>query len=420
MLNGEVVTGGWRSEAVKEALDLCLACKGCKHDCPVNVDMATYKAEFLSHYYEGKLRPRHAYAFGWIHIWSRLAAVAPTLANAFSQTPGLRRLLGWAAGVAPERTLPPFAPRSFKRWFRDRPARNATGEPVVLWPDTFNNYFHPETAKAAVEVLEDAGFRVIVPERDMCCGRPLYDYGFLDMAERWLRDILRTMRPEIQAGVPFVVLEPSCGAVFRDELTNLLPNDEDARRLHGQTYLLSEFLQKKAPDYRLPPLRRKALVHGHCHHKAIMGMEDEEAVLKKMGVDFRVPESGCCGMAGAFGFEAGDHYDVAIACGERVLLPEVREAADDTIIVANGFSCREQISQGTDREALHLAQVIQLALRGRAREGRPEAELVRTRARARRRAAVRTTAVVAGAGLVGGLLVRGMKAGRKHRRLTRA
>jgi FAD/FMN-containing dehydrogenase/Fe-S oxidoreductase len=416
MLNGEVLTGGWRSEAVKEALDLCLACKGCKHDCPVNVDMATYKAEFLSHYYDGKLRPRHAYAFGWIHIWSRLASVAPTLANAFSQTPGLRRLLGWAAGVAPERTLPPFAPRSFKRWFRDRPPRNTTGDPVVLWPDTFNNYFHPDTARAAVEVLEDAGFRVIVPEQDMCCGRPLYDYGFLDMAERWLRDILRTMRPEIQAGVPFVVLEPSCGAVFRDELTNLLPNDQDARRLHGQTYLLSEFLQKKAPDYRLPPLRRKALVHGHCHHKSIMGLDDEEAVLKKMGVDFRVPESGCCGMAGAFGFEAGEHYDVSVACGERVLLPEVREAADDTLIVANGFSCREQISQGTDREALHLAQVIQLALRGRAREGRPEAELVRTRARARRRAAVRSAAVVAGAGLVGGLLVRGMRAGRRGRR----
>ena len=420
MLNGEVVTGGWRSEAVKEALDLCLACKGCRGDCPVNVDMATYKAEFLSHYYDGRLRPRHAYAFGWVHVWSRLAALAPTLANSLSQTSGLRGLLGWAAGVAPERTLPAFAPRSFKRWFRDRPAPNPTGDPVVLWPDTFNNYFHPETAKAAVEVLEDAGFRVIVPQADMCCGRPLYDYGFLDTAKRWLHRILRTMREEIQGGVPFVVLEPSCGAVFRDELVNLLPNDEDARRLHGQTYPLSEFLRKKAPHYRLPLLRRKALVHGHCHQKAIIGLADEEAVLKDMGIDFQVPASGCCGMAGAFGFEAGEHYDVSIACGERVLLPEVRDAPDDTIIMANGFSCREQISQGTDREALHLAQVIQLALRGRSQEGRPEAELVRARASARRVAAVRTTTAVAGLGLAGALLVRGIKSARRRDRRRRA
>jgi FAD/FMN-containing dehydrogenase/Fe-S oxidoreductase len=415
MLNGEVLTGGWRSEGVKEALDLCLACKGCKHDCPVNVDMATYKAEFLSHYYAGKLRPRYAYAFGWVHIWSRLASLAPTLANAVSQTPGLRRLLGWAAGVAPERTLPPLAPRTFKQWFRSRPARNTTGRPVVLWPDTFNNHFHPDTAKAAVEVLEDAGWRVIVPEPDMCCGRPLYDYGFLDMAERWLRQILRTMRPEIQAGVPFVVLEPSCGAVFRDELTNLLPNDEDARRLHAQTFLLSEFLEQKAPDYRLPRLRRKALVHGHCHHKAIMGLTAEESVLRKMGLEFRVPEAGCCGMAGAFGFEAGEHYDVSVACGERVLLPEVRAAGDDTLIVANGFSCREQISQGTDREALHLAQVIRLALHDGAAQGRPEAALVRTRRRARRLAAARAAGVAAGIGVGAGLVLRSRRRRRRVR-----
>jgi Fe-S oxidoreductase len=400
---------------VKEALDLCLACKGCKHDCPVNVDMATYKAEFLSHYYAGKLRPRYAYAFGWVHIWSRLASLAPTLANAVSQTPGLRRLLGWAAGVAPERTLPPLAPRTFKQWFRSRPARNTTGRPVVLWPDTFNNHFHPDTAKAAVEVLEDAGWRVIVPEPDMCCGRPLYDYGFLDMAERWLRQILRTMRPEIQAGVPFVVLEPSCGAVFRDELTNLLPNDEDARRLHAQTFLLSEFLEQKAPDYRLPRLRRKALVHGHCHHKAIMGLTAEESVLRKMGLEFRVPEAGCCGMAGAFGFEAGEHYDVSVACGERVLLPEVRAAGDDTLIVANGFSCREQISQGTDREALHLAQVIRLALHDGAAQGRPEAALVRTRRRARRLAAARAAGVAAGIGVGAGLVLRSRRRRRRRR-----
>jgi Fe-S oxidoreductase len=246
----------------------------------------------------------------------------------------------------------------------------------VLWPDTFNNYFHPETAVAAVEVLEAAGFRVQVPQTDMCCGRPLYDYGFLDMAERWLLHILRTMRREIQAGVPFVVLEPSCCAVFRDELTNLFPNHQNARRLRAQTFLLSELLQQRASDFQPGRLERKALVHGHCHHKTIMGLSDEEALLQRLGLTIEVPESGCCGMAGAFGFERGDHYDVSIACGERVLLPAIRNATEDTLIIANGFSCREQIAQTTDREALHLSQVLRMALhqdRPTSEGARPEA-----------------------------------------------
>jgi FAD/FMN-containing dehydrogenase/Fe-S oxidoreductase len=409
MMNGEVLTGGWKSEAVKEALDLCLSCKGCKHDCPVNVDMATYKAEFLSHYYKGRVRPRHAYAFGWIHLWSRLAGIAPAAANLFSQTPFLRDAAKWLAGAAPERRLPPFAPQSFKRWFRTRRPANPSGEPVVLWPDTFNNYFHPDTARAAVEVLEDAGFRVQVPESDMCCGRPLYDYGFLDMAERWLLEILRTMRREIQSGVPLVVLEPSCCAVFRDELTNLFPNNQDAQRLRAQTFLLSEFLQQRAPEYEIPKLQRNALVHGHCHQKTIMGLSDEEALLQRLGLTFEVPESGCCGMAGAFGFERGDHYDVSIACGERVLLPRVRQASEDTLIIANGFSCREQISQTTDREALHLAQVLRMAIRGEDTGGRPERALVEARRRERRIATLKTASLVAGGAVAGGLLWRALR-----------
>jgi FAD/FMN-containing dehydrogenase/Fe-S oxidoreductase len=406
MMNGEVVTGGWKSEAVKQALDLCLACKGCKHDCPVNVDMATYKAEFLSHYYRGRVRPRHAYAFGWIHLWSRLAAIAPPAVNFIAHTPVLRDAAKWLAGAAPGRTLPPFAPRSFQRWFRNHQPANPAGAPVVLWPDTFNNYFHPDTAIAAVEVLEAAGFRVQVPQTDMCCGRPLYDYGFLDMAQRWLLHILRTMRREIQAGLPFVVLEPSCCAVFRDELTNLFPNHQDARRLKSQTFLLSEFLQQRAPHQRIPRLERKALVHGHCHHKTIMNLSDEEALLQRIGLSFEVPESGCCGMAGAFGFERGDHYEVSIACGERVLLPAVREATDDTLIVADGFSCREQISQTTDREALHLAQVLRMALHQGAPTSnghRPESGLVQWRQMELQRANLRAAAMVAG-GVAGGML----------------
>ncbi|HEY4308059.1 MAG TPA: FAD-linked oxidase C-terminal domain-containing protein [Pirellulales bacterium] len=363
MMNGEVLTDGWRSEAVKDALDLCLACKGCKGDCPVNVDMATYKAEFLSHYYEGRLRPRYAYSMGWIYWWARMAAYLPAVANFFSQTPGLRGIAKWIGGIDSRRSMPPFAIQTFKEWFLRRPACNHDKPEVMLWPDTFNNHFHPETCQAAVEVLEAAGFKVLVPKVSLCCGRPLYDFGMLDTAKRLLNEILTTLRPEIQAGIPLVGLEPSCLAVFRDELTNLFPNDEDAKRLCQQSFLLSEFLNRKVPDYRPPRLERKAIVHGHCHHKSVMGMDDESELLKKMGLDFEMPEPGCCGMAGSFGFESGPHYDVAIACGERALLPAVRNADRDMLIIANGFSCQQQIGQTTPRRAMHLADVLQLALK---------------------------------------------------------
>ncbi len=363
MLNGEVLTDGWKSEAVKEALDLCLSCKGCKRDCPVSVDMATYKAEFLSHYYEGRLRPRHAYAMGWIGWWARLASLAPGLANLFSQTPGLDIVAKWAAGIDQRRRLPAFAPETFKAWYARRPVRNQGRPPVILWPDTFNNHFHPEVAKAAVEVLEQAGYQVWVPRAALCCGRPLYDFGMLEEARHVLEEIMAALRPHIQAGVPLVGLEPSCTAVFRDELGELFPDNEDARRLGRQTYLLSEFLNRVVKDYQPPRLNRQAVGHGHCHHKSIMGMDDEAALLHKMGVEVSWPESSCCGMAGSFGFEAGRHHDVSLACGERHLLPAVRQAGSDTLIVADGFSCQEQIAQATPRRALHLAQVLQMALR---------------------------------------------------------
>ena len=366
MLRGETLEDGWKNEHVKDALDLCLACKGCKGECPVQVDVATYKAEFLSHYYEGRLRPRSAYAFGLVHLWARLASLVPNAVNFFTQTPPLSELAKAAAGVAPERSIPAFAPETFKEWFRRRGTRYESRPGVILWPDTFNNYFHPETAIAAVEVLEDAGFRVIVPKKNLCCGRPLYDYGMLDTAKRWLRDILDTLRAEIRDGVSVVGLEPSCVSVFRDELRNLFPHDEDAHRLGKQSYVLSEFLQKVG--YEPPQLKRKAVVHGHCHHKAIMKMGAEEELLKKIGLDYEAPDDGCCGMAGAFGFERGATYDVSLKCGERVLLPRVREVPKDTLVIADGFSCREQIAQTTDRKALHLAEVIRAALRGDAKE----------------------------------------------------
>ena len=360
MLQGEAITDGWRDEHVKESLDLCLACKGCKGECPVQTDIATYKAEFLSHYYEGRLRPANAYALGLIHWWARLASRMPAVANFFTQAPLLRDAMKAAADVAPERSIPAFAPKTFKQWFRERGPRNLYKPPVILWADTFNNHFHPETAKAAVEVLEDAGFRVEVPEQPLCCGRPLYDFGMLDLAKRQLQQILDALSSQIREGVPIVGLEPSCVAVFRDEMTNLFPNDENARRLRAQVFALSEFLEKE--NYQPPKLERKAVVHGHCHHKAIMGMSDEEKVLEKLGLDFEVLDSGCCGMAGSWGYEKGEHYDVSMKAGERVLLPAVRGADKDTLILTDGFSCRSQIKEATDRRALHLAQVIQMSL----------------------------------------------------------
>jgi FAD/FMN-containing dehydrogenase/Fe-S oxidoreductase len=361
MTKGDVINDGWRDHHVKDSLDLCLACKGCKSDCPVGVDVATYKSEFLAHYYEGQRRPRSAYAFGHIDIWARLASKAPRLVNLTTQLPFLRDIAKLVAGVPRQRSIPAFAPQTFRNWFRRRQPKNLERTPVILWPDTFNNYFLPDTAKAAVEVLEAAGFRVMVPKINLCCGRPLYDWGMLDRAKKLLLTILDALTPEIERGTSLVVLEPSCAAVFRDELLNLFPKDERANRLSQQTFLLSEFLEKKARHFELPKLSRPALVHGHCHHKSIMKMTDEETVLKKMTLDFTSPAPGCCGMAGSFGFER-EKYAVSVAVGELELLPAVRKASPECLIIANGFSCREQISQCTDRRALHLAEVIQMGL----------------------------------------------------------
>ncbi|HCI80480.1 MAG TPA: FAD-binding oxidoreductase [Ktedonobacter sp.] len=361
MLQGNPIGDGWKDEHIKDALDLCLACKGCKGDCPVNVDMATYKSEFLSHYYEGRLRPITAYTMGLIYWWAQLASHMPRLANFITHAPLLSSIVKALGGIAQQRTMPTFADHTFKEWFFKRGVHNEGMPKVILWPDTFNNYLLPETSIAAVEVLEAAGYQVIVPQQSLCCGRPLYDYGFLDQAEALLRQILHTLRPYIEAGVPVVGLEPSCVSVFRDELRNILPDDVDGQRLSHQTFLLSEFLEKKVKNYQPPKLHGKAIVHGHCHHKAIMRMTDEKKLLSQMGLDYTMLDSGCCGMAGAFGFEK-DHYDVSIKAGERVLLPAVRKADDDTLIIADGFSCREQIAQDTNRTALHMAQVLQMAL----------------------------------------------------------
>ena len=410
MLEGDVVANGWHDREVFDALDMCLACKGCRNECPVNVDMATYKAEFLSHYYAGRLRPRSAYTMGLIYWWARVASRMPRVVNFVAHTWPFSSFLKLCAGVARQRTIPSFAKVTFVEWFHSRSPgsaktpRRADPQPqaklrygdvprfqtdtysdgdgqagggatlnphserahvlgmrVLLWPDTFTNFLRPDAAKAAVEVLEDAGFQVSLPRCSLCCGRPLYDWGMLDAARGLWRQTLDVLRPEIDAGVPLIGLEPSCVAAFRDELINLFPGEGRAKRLSQQTYLLSEFLEQE--DYQPPVLRRKAIVHGHCHHKAIMHMDAEVAVLKKLGLDYELLDSGCCGMAGAFGF-ASEHYDVSIKCGERVLLPAVRNAPDDMLIIANGFSCCQQIEQCTGRTAMHLAEVLKMAIDG--------------------------------------------------------
>jgi FAD/FMN-containing dehydrogenase/Fe-S oxidoreductase len=364
MTQGEVIREGWRDPHVKSSLDLCLSCKGCKSDCPVGVDVASYKAEFLSHFHEGQWRPLSHYAFGQIDHWARIAASLPALANFFTQTPGLRDIAKSIVGISPHRQIPAFAGHSFRSWFRKRRSQknvNSKGQSVMLWPDTFNNHFHPETAIAAVEVLEAAGYRVTLPRGHVCCGRALYDFGMLDRAKKLLLRTLKILESEIAAGTRIVVLEPSCASVFRDELRNLFPGDERAHKLSSQVVLLSEFLQKDAQDFSVSKLGRRALVHGHCHHKSLMKMTDEESVLRRLGVDFQAPAPGCCGMAGAFGFEK-EKYDVSLAIGELELLPAVRNALSDWLIIADGFSCREQIQQCTGRKALHLAEVIRMGI----------------------------------------------------------
>lgn len=403
MMRGDAIRDGFRSEAVREALDLCLACKGCKSECPVNVDLATYKAEFLSHYYRHHLRPRSAYAFGLVYWWAQMASLLPGPVNFLTSAPGLSQLAKWAAGVHPVRTLPRFARVTFREWWRARPERGAGRPKVFLWVDTWCNHFQPAVAMAAVEVLEHAGFQVVASRGALCCGRPLYDHGMLTLAKRTLRGVLRALRPALRADIPVVGLEPSCISVFRDELPNLFPEDPDAERLRSGSYLLGEFLLREVPAWSAPALNRDAIVHDHCHHKSVLRAADHHAVLKEMGIRARILDSGCCGMAGAFGYER-DHYAVAVACGERRLLPEVRSASERDILIADGFSCREQIAQQTGRRALHTAQVLQIAIQHGPlgpRVGKPEDAYAEVRLPLPRARLARNTAffMIAAAGL---------------------
>jgi FAD/FMN-containing dehydrogenase/Fe-S oxidoreductase len=412
MLNPEKPDNPWRDEAVKEALDLCLACKGCKHDCPVSVDMATYKAEFLAHYYKGRLKPAPAYLMGLIMKWAPLASRFPRLVNLATHFPVVSGYGKAMVGLAPERPAPSFAPTTFQAWFERRGgARNPTGPPVLLWPDTFNNYFHPETAMAAAEVLEAGGYRVIVPRGHLCCGRPLFDYGMVERAQGMLADAVAELLPLLRDGIEMVAVEPSCAASFRDELTNLFPHDEDARKLSKQTKSLSEFVLAHEDRFaEHSTLSGKAILHAHCHQKALWGDTADKELLGKLGLEVEAPDSGCCGLAGSFGYEKGDKFEVSVKAGERVLAPAVRNASDQTLIVADGFSCRSQVGYLTERQPLHVAEVMHMAMAGEQvmKDGRARPEKqYRQRAGRVPGAPFPRTAAAAAAG-AGALLVAGL------------
>ena len=364
MLQGDVVKDGWRSEEVKEALDTCLACKGCKSDCPTHTDIASYKAEFLSHFYEGQRRPRQALTMGRIGDWAPLAGRVPWLANFFTQTPGIKRVAKQLGGVAQSRDLPRFAPHRFRQ-LHERDRTTEAPKPkgrVILWVDTFCEHFHPEIAIAAAQVIRHAAFEPVLPERPLCCGRPLYDFGYLDQARGKLLAILDSIGDQLidekDGVVGLVGLEPGCLSVFKDELLKFFPDDPRAQALASKTRLLGDFLVEVG--YQPPTFEADVLVHTHCHQKSLFGAKGDRLLLERMGARAQFLDSGCCGMAGSFGFNP-DHEELSRAVGEEVLLPAVRKQSKETLILTNGFSCREQIRQGTGREVMHLAQLLALA-----------------------------------------------------------
>jgi FAD/FMN-containing dehydrogenase/Fe-S oxidoreductase len=360
VMQGEVLENGWHNEEVKEALDLCLSCKACKTECPTSVDMATYKAEFLAHYYEGRRRPLEAYAFGMVDRWARIASHVPRMANAIGRLTITRVVRDALLGTHRERTLPVLAAATFRSQVksrnRNRPAI-APARSVLLWADTFTNYFQPHVALAAHDVLSEAGFHVKVLPHHVCCGRPLYDFGMLKEARQYLTSTVESLAPELEAGTPIVVLEPSCASVFKDEAPNLMPKDPRVAMLKRQTMLLGEFLVTHARDFRPAQFEQRMLVHTHCHQRAVFAADADLQLLGATGAEVVPLDSGCCGMAGPFGF-AQRSFGISQSLAERSLLPAVRSANDATIIVTNGFSCREQISQNTGRRAVHIAEVL--------------------------------------------------------------
>ena len=358
MLAGDVITDGWRSEEVKDALDLCLSCKGCRSDCPVGVDMATYKAEFLHQHYKGRLRPAAHYALGRLPRWLRLTAPFAGVLNALARIGPLAALAKRLAGIAPERALPVLARERFGRWARRRGPRGAAipsdAQVVTVWPDTFTEHLSPEVGRAAVRVLEAAGGTVRYPERRVCCGLTYVSTGQLDAARRVMRRTLDRMG--LSPGEPLVVLEPSCAATLRTDLPELLPDDPRAAELAASVRTFAQYLEEYAPEWTPPRLDRPVAGQTHCHQHAVLGDAAERRLRARAGLTGEL-SGGCCGLAGNFGFERG-HWEVSVACAEEQLLPSVRAAAPGTELLADGFSCRTQLDQLAGRRARHLAEVL--------------------------------------------------------------
>ncbi|MEU5676868.1 FAD-binding and (Fe-S)-binding domain-containing protein [Streptomyces rochei] len=389
MLAGEVVTDGWRSTEVRDALDLCLSCKGCRSDCPVEVDMATYKAEFLHHHYAGRRRPAAHYTMGWLPVWLRWAArarVAPVV-NALASVRPLAAVAKRLGGIAGERDVPRLAGETFSRWWRGRGVPRAEGEPVVLWPDTFTEHLSPSVGRAAVRVLEAAGLRVVLPPTlrtrgrgladgrtrsatalltarrgRVCCGLTYVSTGQLDRARAVMRRTLDLMEPVLETSAPVVVLEPSCAAALRTDLPELLHDDPRAARLAARVVTFAQALERHAPDWRPPAVGLPAVGQTHCHQHAVLGDAAERRLREAAGLTGDLA-GGCCGLAGNFGFEDG-HYEVSAACAEEQLLPAVREAPEGAVVLADGFSCRTQLEQLAGVRGRHLAEVLAERLEG--------------------------------------------------------
>ncbi|MEK7371094.1 MAG: heterodisulfide reductase-related iron-sulfur binding cluster, partial [candidate division NC10 bacterium] len=363
VLSGKVPAEDFTGRRLYDVMDLCLECKGCKAECPSNVDMAKMKYEFLHHYHAAHGVPLRARFFGRIgdlSWWgSRLAPVSNWLAAA----PPSRWLLERLLGIDRRRPLPPFARESFTDWFDRRPVRrDAPRGAVVLFNDTFATYNAPEIGRAAVEVLEAAGYRVELVNRK-CCGRPLISKGLLDEARASAAFNVARLHPFAVRGIAVVGLEPSCLLTLRDEYVDLL-RSEEARLVARSAFLLEEFLLRERArglTLRFRDGARRALLHGHCHQKASVGTAPTVAALSWAGYEVTEVDSGCCGMAGSFGFEK-EHYELSVTLGNRRLAPAVRAAEAGTCVVAPGISCRQQIEHLTGRRAKHPAEVLREAL----------------------------------------------------------
>ncbi|MGH3720131.1 MAG: FAD-binding and (Fe-S)-binding domain-containing protein [Pseudonocardiaceae bacterium] len=369
MLRGEVLPAAWRSDDVRDALDLCLSCKACRSECPVNVDMATYKAEFLYHHYRGRIRPRAHYTLGWLPLLARLASAAPALVNALAARPALARRLSALAGLEPRRKLIGVSEQTFRRWFRSRqPGGTDEAGTVVLWPDTFSNFLAPQGAQATVEVLEALGYRIVLPDGPVCCGLTWYSTGQLGVARQVLRRSVRSLAGHLQEGRLVVGVEPSCTQMLRADAAELLADEPGAQLLATRTTTLAELVAAHRGDWPFGRLDIAAVMQPHCHQQAGSGYDAELRVLARLGIGIDAVASGCCGMAGNFGYEPG-HWDVSQAVAERELYPKVRATSSETAVLADGFSCRTQIAQGTPRQAEHFAEILLRALHKTEREG---------------------------------------------------